>query len=41
MYSIFLDFFKSFSIDIFFAISLFALYAVVNLPNPRIVGGEI
>ena len=30
MYSIFLDFFKSFSIDIF-AISLFALYAVVNL----------
>ena len=31
MYSIFLDFFKSFSIDIFFAISLFALYAVVNL----------
>ena len=33
MYSIFLDFFKSFSIDIFFAISLFALYAVVNLPK--------
>ena len=32
MYSIFLDFFKSFSIDIF-AISLFALYAVVNLPK--------